>query len=244
MPVHLILQLSRDEKLALWRIDEEESLLASLCTAAEQQEVAAFASPSRRSEYLAWHALLHVLSPGMCVTYDTEGGPVLVPPRSCGPFQKEEPSPLHHIGVSHTHGYVAIILSSCPCAVDIEPLSTDFSNVEQRIISPQEKKLQQHVHPENLFPALVWCAKEAAYKWARTGGLSLLHDVHITDVRPEQINPCLCSHEFDPEFGSEFFGRKAPVLKTPHRLTVAVADKTLCLHGFVVEELCCVYGGR
>ena len=148
--------------MALWRIDEEETPLASLCTVAEQQEAAAFAAPRRRLEYLAWHALLHALLPEAHAAHDPEGGPVLVFPSSgqntpadipgglphrqnCirpdtglhknarsenipfehtrfgDPLQTGEFAPLRHIGVSHSHGYAAVILSAQPCAVDIEP---------------------------------------------------------------------------------------------------------------------------
>ncbi|MFQ9505147.1 MAG: hypothetical protein ACLR1G_15730 [Alistipes indistinctus] len=49
MPVHLKLPLPGGTILALWRIDEEETPLASLCTVAEQQEAAAFAAPAAGS---------------------------------------------------------------------------------------------------------------------------------------------------------------------------------------------------
>ena len=152
MPVPLKLPLPGGTILALWRIDEEEPPLASLCTVAEQQEAAAFAAP-RRLEYLAWHALLHALLPEAHAAHDPEGGPVLVFPSSgqntpadipgglphrqnCirpdtglhknarsdnipfehtrfgDPLQTGEFAPLRHIGVSHSHGYAAVILSA------------------------------------------------------------------------------------------------------------------------------------
>ena len=232
MPVHLKLPLPGGAILALWRIDEEETPLASLCTAAEQQEAAAFAAPRRRLEYLAWHALLHALLPKAHAAHDPEGGPVLVfpsPQENTPAGMPEEFAPLRHIGVSHSHGYAAVILSSQPCAVDIEPADTDFSRAARRFISPQEQALQPCALPEVLFPALVWCAKEAVYKWVRISGLSLLHDIRITEIHPEttRTNPS---------------GTGFPALKAFHRLTVTAAGKTLQLHGFTVEGICCVYG--
>ena len=270
MPVHLKLPLPGGTILALWRIDEEETPLASLCTVAEQQEAAAFAAPRRRLEYLAWHALLHALLPEAHAAHDPEGGPVLVFPSSgqntpanipgglphrqnCirpdtglhknarsenipfqhtrfgDPLQTGEFAPLRHIGVSHSHGYAAVILSAQPCAVDIEPADSDFSRAARRVISPQEQALQPCALPEALFPALVWCAKEAVYKWVRISGLSLLHDIRITEIHPEttRTNPS---------------GTGFPALEAFHRLTVTAAGKTLQLHGFTVEGICCVYG--
>ena len=94
---------------------------------------------------------------------------------------------------------------------------------------PQEQALQPCALPEALFPALVWCAKEAVYKWVRISGLSLLHDIRITEIHPEttRTNPS---------------GTGFPALEAFHRLTVTAAGKTLQLHGFTVEGICCVYG--
>lgn len=320
MPVHLKLPLPGGAILALWRINEEETLLTSLCTAAEQQEAAAFAAPRRRLEYLAWHALLHALLPEAHAAHDPEGGPVLVFPSSqentpadipaelphrqdCtrpdtglrknarsenipsehtrfgDPLQTGEFAPLRHIGVSHSHGYAAVILSSQPCAVDIEPADTDFSRTARRFISPQEQALQPYALPETLFPALVWCAKETVYKWVRISGLSLLHDIRVTEIRPEQTEPYRYDRDADPESASKLklnpkpkpepeqelaskqpqqaqpepqqtpesvrtnpSGPEFPTLKTFHRLTVTAAGKTLQLHGFTAEGICCVYG--
>ena len=115
------------------------------------------------------------------------------------------------------------------CAVDIEPADSDFSRAARRFISPQEQALQPCALPEALFPALVWCAKEAVYKWVRISGLSLLHDIRITEIHPEttRTNPS---------------GTGFPALEAFHRLTVTAAGKTLQLHGFTVEGICCVYG--
>lgn len=145
------------------------------------------------------------------------------------PLQTGEFAPLRHIGVSHSHGYAAVILSAQPCAVDIEPADSDFSRAARRFISPQEQALQPCALPEALFPALVWCAKEAVYKWVRISGLSLLHDIRITEIHPEttRTNPS---------------GTGFPALEAFHRLTVTAAGKTLQLHGFTVEGICCVYG--
>ena len=57
----------------------------------------------------------------------------------------------------------------------------------------------------------------------------LLHDIRITEIHPEttRTNPS---------------GTGFPALEAFHRLTVTAAGKTLQLHGFTVEGICCVYG--
>jgi phosphopantetheinyl transferase len=65
------------------------------------------------------------------------------------------------------------------CAVDIEHLSRNISRATaSRFISPEERTLPDAADP--LFALSVWCAKEAAYKYARKTGLDFLQDLRIT----------------------------------------------------------------
>ena len=83
-----------------------------------------------------------------------------------------------HIGVSHSCDHVAVIVSECPCTVDIESLSRNFGKVAARYLTTEERALSSH--PD--FLAAAWCAKEALYKYYRRGGLNLLSDIRIAAV--------------------------------------------------------------
>jgi phosphopantetheinyl transferase (holo-ACP synthase) len=73
---------------------------------------------------------------------------------------------------------VAVVWSPEPCAVDIELVTRNISQVTlHRFISTEERSLVDSSDP--LFPVSVWCAKEAAYKFARTAGLDFLKDIRI-----------------------------------------------------------------
>ncbi|MFQ8803913.1 MAG: hypothetical protein ACLR8Y_00675 [Alistipes indistinctus] len=145
------------------------------------------------------------------------------------PLQTGEFAPLRHIGVSHSHGYAAVILSAQPCAVDIEPADSDFSRAARRFISRRNRRYNRAPFPKLFSPHWSGVQKEAVYKWVRISGLSLLHDIRITEIHPEttRTNPS---------------GTGFPALEAFHRLTVTAAGKTLQLHGFTVEGICCVYG--
>ena len=125
-----------------------------------------FLRERRRREYLTWRAVVRrELGADVTIGYNAAGAPVVGDGRAC-------------VGVSHCAGRVAVCLSATPCAVDIEPESRDFSRALPRYISPEERALSA----DPLFPAVVWCAKEALYKYAGRPGLDMLRDLRIDAV--------------------------------------------------------------
>jgi phosphopantetheinyl transferase len=119
---------------------------------------------SRRSEWLTWHALVRErLGWNVTISYDAAGAPVVE---------------RGNISVSHSRGWVAVVWSPERCAVDIERATRDVSTTACRFISVEERALSDSSIP--LFSLAVWCAKEAAYKFARIPGLDFLGDIHIT----------------------------------------------------------------
>lgn len=121
-------------------------------------------STRRRAEWLTWRAVVGERLGRGAVSYDADGAPVL-------------PEGMGHIGVSHTKGWVAVVWSPEPCAVDIELVSRDIGRTADRFISTAENALSDYAHP--FFPVSAWCAKEAAYKLVRTPGLDFLKDIVI-----------------------------------------------------------------
>ena len=105
------------------------------------------------------------------------------------PLQTGEFAPLRHIGVSHSHGYAAVILSAQPCAVDIEPADSDFSRAARHL--PQEQALPMRAL--RLFSPHWSGVQRAVYKWVRISGGSLsLRMTSITEIHrkpPVQTPP-------------------------------------------------------
>lgn len=140
--------------------------LLSLVSPEEILTATAFGSSQRRSEYLAWRAIVRrEVGSDAVISYNATGAPVV------------ENYPVH-ISVSHCKGYVAVCICSSPCAVDIERPDRDFSRVLMRYLSPWEQTLSA----DSLFPAVAWCAKETLYKLSGRTGLDLLRDLHIEAV--------------------------------------------------------------
>lgn len=123
-------------------------------------------SASRRAEYLSWRAVLsRHLGRVVQVEYDALGAPRLV-------------SGSLHIGVSHTVGRVAVIVSKAPCAVDIEHAERDVSRISDRFMTATERALATG----NRVAVAIWSARECYYKLLRDRSLSLLTDISVTDV--------------------------------------------------------------
>lgn len=138
---------------ALWRIDEDTARLASLCTGQENAWAGTLAPERRRREWLAWHAALHEEAPAEETFYRPSGAPALRSGR--------------HIAVSHAGGYAALMLCDVPCGLDIERADRDFTKTEERFLAPDERKLLESAG--GLSAGIVWCAKEALYKWSGLG---------------------------------------------------------------------------
>ena len=151
--------------LLLWSADESEERLRTLVTEGDRMSADRFASPARRIEHLAWRAALRTVVPDGEISYTGTGAPMIAG------------SPLH-IGVAHTRGMAAVIVSPQSCAVDVESVTRDFSRSVTRFISPQEALLPDSARTD--FAAAVWCAKEAMYKYSGRRGLDFLRDLRIT----------------------------------------------------------------
>ncbi len=143
----------------------EEREAACWATPGELAAAAAFV-PHRRREYLAWRAVVREeLGRHTRIGYDGAGAPVLPGGEAC-------------ISVAHCRDRVAVCISDAPCAVDIEPESRDFSRVAPRYMTAAEQSLAA----DPLLPAVVWCAKEALYKYAGRRELDWRSDLHVERV--------------------------------------------------------------
>ncbi len=98
----------------------------------------------REAEGTAWRRIVRErMGDDITVSYNENGAPVL----DRGGY----------IGVSHTRGWVAVVWSTEPCAVDIE--------LKTRKISP-ETAARMGIAPY----IAAWCAWEAAYKYKSVTG--------------------------------------------------------------------------
>ncbi|MDY5353442.1 MAG: 4'-phosphopantetheinyl transferase superfamily protein [Bacteroides pyogenes] len=141
---------------AVWRMDETPEALIALLPAACREEYGrecrSFASVQRRQEWLSVRVLLHVMCPSAGrIAYSPHGKPFLTD-RSA------------FIGISHTKGYAAVILSPASAVgIDIERYSSRVDRVASRFLRDDEVVLP--FRGETLWSRLLhWSAKETVYK--------------------------------------------------------------------------------
>ena len=129
--------LENGAEICVWEISEDEDELRRLCApipSDELEDLQITSSPVRRKEKLAVRALLNVMFPEkLYLGHHDNGKPYII---------------------AHPEESVGI---------DIESLDRDFSAVERKALSEDEKDdLSDHNTNQQL--AIYWCAKEAIYK--------------------------------------------------------------------------------
>lgn len=159
----------REPGLFIERLLDEEQLRAA-ATDAERRTADGFGSQQRRREYLMWRGIVRrELGPQTEISYLPSGKPTVNHPDT-------------YIGVSHCRDFAAVIISSQPCAVDIEPLSRNFSRAAERCCTPSERALSD----DPRLAAALWCAKETLYKYAPANdgrrAVSFTDDIRIESV--------------------------------------------------------------
>lgn len=158
MALYLIKDLDDDyhSRLGIWQISETEAELRSLTSipSDELEEISYIKSESLRKQKLAVRVLLDALfEEKVYLSHHDNGKPYI-----------ENDS--INISITHTDKYVAVILDqNDEVGIDIESLDRDFSVVEKKALSDDEKDdLDDDREEKNEQLAIYWCAKEAIYK--------------------------------------------------------------------------------
>lgn len=133
-----IRKIDSNTLLGLWRMDEDE---------------APAKSSFRQRETICEHLLLKAMTGRDAeIGHEPSGKPILDG---------------FHISISHTKGFVAIILSDAvDVGVDIEYRSDRINRIASRFMRPDEQAADTEQR------LIVWCAKEAAYKYFSSDDLT------------------------------------------------------------------------
>ena len=152
------------KRLVIERIATEDALRK--CAKTEDLAfVERFGSASRRSEVLAWRAIVRrELGAEVAIFHDDYGAPRVDVSNT-------------FISVSHSRDWVAVLFADKPCAIDIESVERDFRMVASRYLSVGE----QHLAEQNDLYAEMWCAKEALYKYYKKGRLDFVEHISIEE---------------------------------------------------------------
>lgn len=151
----MALYLQHQESACRWGIWKMEESYEELCTllppALVEQAEQRFSALHRRSEWLSVRVLLAQLAGDDAeIGYRPSGKPYLLHSSS-------------FISISHTRGYVSVILGEVPVGIDIEQYGMRVHKVAPRFMRDDE---QVHVwQDEDTWSLLLhWSAKEVMYK--------------------------------------------------------------------------------
>ena len=179
MPLLLQHHISGNIKLAVWKIEEDETFFLS-----RVQHQNAVHHPHKRLQHLAGRYLLTFLQPYFPIDK-------IEVTKSRKPFL---PSNDYRFSISHCGDYAAAIISTDnQVGIDIEMYSSKIEIVKQKFLSDEELNLitiLETSHP-GLFAryqlyTLCWCAKEAVYKWWGNGQLDFKKNIIIRHIDVDQ----------------------------------------------------------
>ena len=155
--------------LGVWKIEEDINTLLGMVDLdlVDKKKYKAFASTSRKLEFLSVRALLaELLGKDARIIYNKNNKPFL---RDGSRF----------ISISHSNKLTAILLSTNEkVGIDLEYMSTNISRIEFKFINRKEK-ITRDTDKRIYHLYLHWCAKEALYKICDKEGISIKKDITI-----------------------------------------------------------------
>lgn len=160
-------------KVIVERIPWAYACCDALVTAEDVASASRFQNERRRNEHLAWRRIVRrELGRGVAISYNEVGAPIV---DACDTF----------ISVAHGGGCVAVAIANERVGVDIESTERDFARASSRYMSKEELQIST----DELWPAIVWCAKEALYKLYGKRGIELRNELQIEsyDANTKQL---------------------------------------------------------
>lgn len=141
----------------------------TLLTAQDIASASRFQNERRRNEHLAWRRIVRrELGREVGIDYDEVGAP------------RVDISNIY-ISIAHCAERVAVaIAEGRRVGVDIESRERNFLAAARRYMSAEERALST----EEDWAAMVWCTKEACYKYHGKRGIDLRDDIRIESYDP------------------------------------------------------------
>lgn len=182
-------------EIAVWEITETEPELAKHCVlpSDEQEELEYTTNPQRRLERLAVRALLDILFPEkVYLRYHDNGRPYLG-------------NSIVELSITHTKRFVCVLThSSLSVGVDMESLTRDFSAVQSKALNQDEQDyLSDRDDIKNHQLAIIWCAKEAMFKYMSINDVNFAKQIivdHFTPHEEGDLEVCFIDKEGEEEW--------------------------------------------
>lgn len=190
----MALFLKKEEAACLWGVWKMEETYEALCdmlpvSLAEEAELR-FSALHRRMEWLSVRALLCELAGrNLEIAYRPSGKPYLA-------------GSSVSIGISHTRGYVAVILGTKSVGIDIEQYGPRVRKVAARFMRPDEQVVA--FEGDDTWSLLLhWSAKETMFKCMEAEAVDFQEHLRIypfVPVRQGTFQACEYKTEFRRTF--------------------------------------------
>lgn len=176
MPIFFQQDIDENTKLGIWKIEEREDFF--LQHVPLQREIT---HPHKRLQHLAGRFLLQHLFPHFPVSLikiaDTRK-----------PFLEDE---AYHFSISHCEDYAAAIVSTTErVGVDVEIPTARIERIKNKFLNEGELKILGNENSKFEIPnpklTLMWCCKEAVYKWWSYGGVDFSEKIRL---QPFELQP-------------------------------------------------------
>tara|TARA_B100001250_G_scaffold172632_1_gene148618 strand:+ start:8323 stop:8904 length:582 start_codon:yes stop_codon:yes gene_type:complete len=144
-------------EIAVWKTQESLDEMTELSNSIH---VSKFKTEKRKREFLSARILLSKLLPDVLISYNIHGAPELENDK--------------FISISHSQDLTAIIIGQSKVGIDVEKIREKILRVSSKFIPKNTHKL---ISKEKA--TLIWCCKEAVYKWYQKGKVNFIEDIKI-----------------------------------------------------------------
>jgi phosphopantetheinyl transferase len=184
MPLFYSQTIDPNTKLAVWDISEEESFFLEWVPISRQMT-----HPNKRLQHLAGRYLLQYLFPDFPLS-------LIQIANTRKPFLPQES---HHFSISHCGSFAAAIVSTEKrVGIDIEQPTERILNIVPKFLNEQERSMVQPHATDQLIntATLLWCAKEAMFKWYSLGEVDFKKHLRIDSLKFVQDDAGIIEAEF------------------------------------------------
>lgn len=168
MPLYYQQNINENTSLAIWKIEETENFFRAEVTL--QQSITHL---HKRLQHLSGRYLLRFLYPD----FPNEEIEIADTRK---PFLRNE---MYHFSISHCGDYAAAIVSKLSrVGVDIELLTNRLHRIKHKFLHMEELRFVENESAEKHlnYLTILWCAKEAMYKWYGLGEVDFSEMMRIS----------------------------------------------------------------
>lgn len=170
-------------KIIVWKITETEDELITLVNDDNAlSKVQLYKNETHRKQFLVTNILLEQEDCKHLMTKDENGKPIL---------------PNGYISISHDSNYVALMLSSKKCGIDLQSESAKVLRIRHKFYDDDDLKI---LGVEIPFFTLIWSLKEALYKINGDPMVFFKEHIRIREVNGKKIKASILHKKYLEDF--------------------------------------------